>query len=249
MTARARAGRADGIQLGVLVHDLNNLLAVIIGANEALADGLAANSPRGELARMSRDAAEQAAALIARAQPVASTQHRPADVADARDAALAVARRLRLTARDGVEVSVEAPDETLMCALPAAELDAALLNLALNAKHALGATGSIHIHAERCGAEVVLRVTDSGHGMTPDILALCLATGFTTRADRGGSGLGLAGVRAAMRRCGGSLELASRRGAGVTASLRLPAVQAADKVIRIRSERLPARIFDITLAR
>lgn len=209
-------------EAGLLAHDLNNLLNVILAANEALAVTLAEGSGELELAEVSQDAAERSADLVRRL--LALSEPRP-DVepdSDAAAAVLSVARLARLSAPDTVTIQCEVAEAGLRCRADRAGLEAALLNLCVNAIHAMPDGGVVVLSADAVGGDIVLRSRDSGCGMSPEVLARAGEPYFTTRKGRGGTGLGLAAVRAFAYRYGGRLDLVSKAGDGATVTLTLP---------------------------
>jgi len=225
-------------QAAVLAHDFNNLLGVILSASEALADRFPEGSDGHELAGLSIDAAEKGAALVRRLLDLSAPQSRSIDATDC-DAAEAAASAVRLARRSvPAEVKLEhhVAEAPLPCAADRHALEAALLNLCVNAGHATAAGGSIVVTGETVrlplaeaaplaltpGAYVRLAVRDTGVGMSPDVLARAMEPWFTTRGDRGGTGLGLSGVADFARNAGGALSLASELGVGTTATLHLP---------------------------
>ena len=134
------------------------------------------------------------------------------------------------------------------------ELEAALMNLAVNARDAMPLGGDVVIHAATEHVEAVvgrnendslsprlapgtyvrISVSDSGVGMTPEVLARAGEIFFTTKPRGRGTGLGLAGARGFAERSGGGLLIESEAAVGTTVTLWLPAVP----VIRDRSWRL-----------
>lgn len=148
----------------------------------------------------------------------------------------ATARRARLAVPRSVTVEVRLTDAPLLSALDAAGLESALLNLCVNASHAMPAGGTIMLTAQRwelaeteardlrlgAGRYIVVSVADTGVGMSPQVLAQATEPFFTTRRGRGGTGLGLCGVRDFAEGCGGRFVLTSREGRGTTARLYLP---------------------------
>lgn len=108
------------------------------------------------------------------------------------------------------------------------ELDDAILNLVVNARRAMPLGGRIVISATREAAppgynpRAVLRIADTGCGMSPETAARAFEPRFTTRASGEGSGLGLAMVADFARSAGGSADLESRPGVGTIVTIRLP---------------------------
>jgi signal transduction histidine kinase len=220
----------------VLAHDFNNLLNVILAANEALAAQLPENSAGYELARISQEAAEKGAELLARLVDLSRPEANDGAIADAADVAVTTARLAQVSTASSVTVVALALPEPLACQADRAALESALLNLCVNAGHAMPDGGAVQIAVSAAilvgaaaealgladGAYVAFSVTDPGIGMSPETLARATEPYFTTRAARGGTGLGLSGVRDFARRSGGALKLVSQEGRGTTATLYLP---------------------------
>lgn len=109
------------------------------------------------------------------------------------------------------------------------QLENVLLNLAVNAKQAMLAGGTLMIEAIPCvckehGACVSLSVTDSGHGMPPHVAARAFEPFFSTRLLEGGTGLGLYNVRSFVEELGGSVELSTAEKRGTRFVLHLPSM-------------------------
>lgn len=99
-------------------------------------------------------------------------------------------------------------------------LAGALMNLLDNALHAVDAGGRIGLTADRSADRLVLRVTDDGRGMTPEVLERLFEPFFTTRSE--GTGLGLAIARGVARAHGGGIDVRSEAGAGTEFMIILP---------------------------
>lgn len=212
-------------QTGVLAHDFNNLLNVILAANEALAAQMPQGSDAWELARIAQEAAEKGADLLARMVDLSGPE--PADeVVDAAEAVVTTARLAQVSTAASVTVVALAMSEPLACRADRGGLESALLNLCVNAGHAMPRGGAVQISAAAAMLDaqacVAFSVTDAGVGMSPETLARATEPYFTTRAGRGGTGLGLSGVADFARRAGGALKLVSQEGRGTTATLYLP---------------------------
>ncbi len=111
--------------------------------------------------------------------------------------------------------------------LDKAELETAIINLVSNARDALPAGGQVRIatgnrNDDALGRRVVLEVTDTGTGMTPDVRARAFEPYFTTKTAQAGSGLGLAMVEDFARVADGEIEISSAPEKGTTVRLSFP---------------------------
>ncbi|THD50728.1 ATP-binding protein [Phenylobacterium sp.] len=232
------AERLDALRRmsGALTHDFNNLLGVILSANERLAAELAEGSEAQRLALLALEAAERGAELLRRTLALG---HEPApelDAVDCGEAMRTVRRMARQAIAPDIRLKVCLPVQPLHCAGDRTGLEMALLNLCLNAGHATPAGGAISLDARQvrldrsdrlglaAGDYIALTVRDTGAGMAPEILARATDPLFTTKAT--GTGLGLSSVRDFAASAGGALSLWSREGHGTTATLHLPVVAA-----------------------
>ena len=109
-------------------------------------------------------------------------------------------------------------------AAPPHRLTQAVLNLVVNAGEAVSEEGIVRIWARRDSESdaVLLGVTDNGEGMTPEVKKHALDPFFTTKERGLGTGLGLSLVRGVVQAAGGSIEIESERGEGITVALRIP---------------------------
>jgi len=106
--------------------------------------------------------------------------------------------------------------------LDAAQFETALLNLAVNARDAMAAAGTLSIETLLQGDEIVVRVADTGGGIEPDIAARIFEPFFTTKDVGRGSGLGLSQVYGFVRQSGGQVSVDSVPGQGARFEIRLP---------------------------
>jgi signal transduction histidine kinase len=128
----------------------------------------------------------------------------------------------------GHRLDVRVPGDMPMANCDPLALRAAVLNLVLNARDAMPAGGAISFVATNAAptasrAEIELRISDEGIGMTPDTLTLAREPFFTTKST-GLGGLGLPLVERFIQDSGGSLTIASSSGDGTMVTLRLPAL-------------------------
>ncbi len=231
------AERLDALRRmsGALTHDFNNLLGVIVSANERLAAELPEGGEAQRLALLALEAAERGAELLQRA--LSATHDRQDDAAEAVEASATLSTVERLTRQaisSDIELTVYAAEPGLACRAERTDLEMALLNLCLNAGQATPDGGRIVVRAKAVrvgatsarlgltsGAYVAFTVRDTGSGMTPDVLARAMDPLFTTKAT--GTGLGLSSVLDFANGAGGALALSSRPGHGTTATLYVPA--------------------------
>lgn len=226
--------RLDALRLrsGALTHDFNNLLGVILSANERLAAELPEGGEQRKLALLAVEAAERGAELLRRALDLAQGREAEPEAVDAGEVLETLRRLARQAISPGVRLEVRDPERPLACRGERTGLEMSLLNLCLNAGHATpdGGRVVVQVRAVRIdanerlglkpGAYAAFSVRDTGAGMSPQVLARAIDPLFTTRSD--GTGLGLSSVLDFARTSGGALALWSREGQGTTATLYLP---------------------------
>jgi PAS domain S-box-containing protein len=127
-------------------------------------------------------------------------------------------------ARDGVRIVQELPseDEPLMVLADTDLIKQAILNLVLNGVQAMNSGGTLTLKARAEGEMIVAEVMDQGSGIPPDAQEKIFELYYTTKSDKGGSGIGLAQTYQIMQWHYGSVEFDSIVGAGTTFRLRMP---------------------------
>ncbi|MCC6177770.1 MAG: response regulator [Chloroflexi bacterium] len=228
--------RALGQMASGVAHNVNNLLAAVMGRAELarleLERGRFDPERIAEALRLIEQAAEDGAQTVQRIQDFAREsrlgQGVTIDLAEAVRDALALTRPhwrdATLAAGRPVRVEVELGRE-LYVAGEAAEIREVVTNLVLNAVDAMPRGGEIRIRAERTRDVVRLTVRDTGIGMTREVSSRIFEPFYTTKAELG-SGLGLAIVYGTVRRCGGQIRVESAPEEGTAFTLELPAVPA-----------------------
>ncbi|WP_158258334.1 PAS domain-containing sensor histidine kinase [Rhodopila globiformis] len=236
---QAQRLEAVGQLTGGVAHDFNNLLTAVIGNLDLLARRL----PDDRLRRyvdVAMAAARRGGELTQQLLAFARKQNvrpRPVDVN-----AVAVAMRSLLGRSLGGLVTIET--DLAAGAWPAlsdpAQLEAILLNLAINARDAMPTGGRLRIATRNVdagspglppgldpGDYVVVAVQDTGSGMPPEVAAKAFEPFFTTKEIGAGSGLGLSQVLGIASQFGGTARLDSRVGEGTTVEVFLPRSAAA----------------------
>ncbi|TWT14119.1 ATP-binding protein [Reyranella sp. CPCC 100927] len=247
---QAQKLEAIGHLTGGIAHDFNNLLAVILGSVELLQEELPAGSSGGDLLAVAAQAAERGADLTSQLLSFARRQALAPHAVDI-NALLGKVHAL-LTRSVGRHIETNfAPDPTLRPALiDSTQLETAVLNLVVNARDAMPDGGSITLSTSNGSVEsaldqpdvmpgdyVVITVSDTGTGMTPEVLSKAFDPFFSTKETGKGSGLGLSMVYGFVRQSGGHVRIESAVDAGTEVHLYLPCAprEAAATPIAVRS--------------
>ncbi len=219
-----QATRIDalGRLTGGVAHDFNNLLTVIQGNADILARRLKGVSQAERSLAAIRMATDRAAKLtrqllvFARGGPVSLVV---VDIARKVED-LTPAMEQVLGPRIAIETEFE-PGVSPVSVDPL-QLEAALLNLAANARDAMTDGGRLHISLRRQGAWVALTMRDEGPGFDPAVLARVFDPFFTTKPVGQGTGLGLSQVYGLVKGAGGDVKAANAPGGGGVISLLFP---------------------------
>lgn len=217
---RARATEAIGQLTGRLAHDFNNLLGIIVGTLDLAREEIEDRPEALRLVDMAISAGIRGADVTKALLAVARRQAlAPTDV-DLNDAVADLSPLLRQAVGNGVEVMMDLHPEPLRTHLDVSGLTNAILNLVINASHAMPSGGRITIRTRPDGKGCLVEVVDTGTGMPPEVVSHAFDPFFTTK--KGGSGLGLAIVHGFATQSGGSAEIESELGSGTTVRMHLP---------------------------
>jgi signal transduction histidine kinase len=236
---------AIGQLTGGVAHDFNNLLTVVLGNLDVIELSLASDAfskaKIEQLAFNARRAAEHAALLTRQLLAFSRRDVLRLEVLDPNDAIRGFDNLLRKAAgeRNAVELTLHG---SWLLQVDRTRLEAALLNLAVNARDAMPLGGTLRISTRNAtvdrpaalpsaaelaidaagGDYVQISVADSGQGMGEDVLRHAFEPFFTTKEVGQGSGLGLSQVYGFVRQSAGFLTVETRLGAGTTFHLFLP---------------------------
>ncbi len=232
--AHAQRLEAIGQLTGGVAHDFNNLLTVISGNLQLLQDGFE-GAEREQIVQGAMRAVANGAALTRKLLAFARRQRLTPRTIALPEWLADLHALLRRTLGESIAVSIRCPAATPAVYADPGELDAALVNLALNARDAMPRGGNLDIEAGElridadgevadlaAGHYVVIAVGDTGTGMPADVLARALEPFFTTKDTGRGSGLGLSMVYGFARQSGGSMTITSELGYGTRVALYLP---------------------------
>ncbi|WP_156295704.1 PAS domain-containing protein [Methylobacterium aquaticum] len=235
---QAQKMEAVGQLTGGLAHDFNNLLAGISGSLELMQTRLAQGRFKDVERYMAaaQGAAKRAAALTHRLLAFSRRQTLDPRPTDVDRLARGMQELIQRTVGPGIALEVVAAPDAWPALVDPSQLENALLNLCLNARDAMPDGGRIVVatanrtidartarrHDMPEGEYVRLRVTDTGTGMAPDVIARVFEPFFTTKPIGEGTGLGLSMIYGFAQQSGGQVRITSEVGRGTTVSLYLP---------------------------
>jgi len=234
---QAQKMEAVGQLTGGVAHDFNNLLQVIGGNLELLVNEIPSDHPAVRRIHNALSGVERGAKLAA--QLLAFGRQQALDPRSINVGALirGMDDMLRRTLGETVEVETIMSAGLWNCLADPAQVENMLLNLAINARDAMGHRGKLTIeagnaslddayaagHAEvTAGQYVMLAVTDTGTGIPPDIIGRVFDPFYTTKGPGEGTGLGLSMVFGFVKQSGGHIRIYSEEGQGTTVRVYLP---------------------------
>lgn len=244
---QAQRLEAVGRLTGGIAHDFNNLLTAILGAVHLLERhlGAAADERTRHLLAAARDAVGRGAKLNASLLAFARRQPLKREALDANALITDFTPLLQRALGEMVTLTLHLAPGLPACQADAAQLEAALLNLAINARDAMSGQGEVALSTRRTwlgaadlannqdahpGAYAEITLSDNGSGMPAEVMSRAFEPFFTTKGLGQGTGLGLSQVFGLIRQLGGHVAIRSQPGRGTQVSLYLPVV--ADAVIQ-----------------
>ncbi len=229
---------AIGQLTGGIAHDFNNMLAVVIGSLNLLKR----RAERGDkdflkFADSALEGAERAATLTHRLLAFARQQPLAPQPVDCNKFVAGMSDLLRRTLGESIRIETVLAGGLWRTFVDPSQLEAAILNLAVNGRDAMPEGGKLTIEtanaaldeayaAENAGAQAgqyaLICVTDTGEGMTPEVAAKAFEPFFTTKGVGKGTGLGLSQVFGFVRQSGGHIKIYSEPAQGTAIKLYLP---------------------------
>jgi len=233
---QAQKMEAIGQLTGGLAHDFNNLLGIILGNLDLLAERFDAGGEERDLTEAAIQAAIRGAELIrqllafSRRQPLAPKLTYLPPVLEG------IAKLLRRSLGENIKLELQVAAVTWPVLIDASQLESTMLNLSVNARDAMPDGGRLTIESSNVvidarafilnleatpGDYVLIAVSDTGIGMSADVLAHVFEPFFTTKGKQG-TGLGLSMVHGFIKQSGGYSKIYSEPGRGTTIRLYLP---------------------------
>jgi two-component system cell cycle sensor histidine kinase/response regulator CckA len=239
---------AIGRLAGGVAHDFNNLLTVILGYCELLLAGLDPGDPRqADIAEVQK-AGDRAAELTRQLLAFSRKQIIEPVLLDLNVVVAGMRTMIGRLIGDDVSVVLALAPGLAHVKADRGQVEQIVLNLAVNARDAMPEGGTLTIDTAgveldehymkmhpsvKPGPYLVLTVTDTGTGMTPDVRARLFEPFFTTKEIGKGTGLGLATVDGIVTRSGGSIDVVSEVGSGTSFKVYFPAADAAERVVEV----------------
>lgn len=232
--------------IGGVAHDFNNVLQIISGNLQLLG----ATTDTDALARRRLNAAfsgvERGAKLAAQLLAFARRQPLEPRVVNIARLLHDMDEMLRRTLSEAIELETIVDDGLWNASVDISQLENVLLNLAINARDAMDAHGKLTIEVSNAllddayaaanqevmiGQYVMLAVSDTGEGMTPDIVERVFDPFFSTKPEGQGTGLGLSMVYGFVRQSGGHIKIYSEPNQGTCIKIYLPRAEGAEDII------------------
>jgi two-component system NtrC family sensor kinase len=238
---------AVGQLTGGVAHDFNNLLTIILG-NLQMALRQNAEGKTKTLMSNAYQAADRAAELTKRLLAFSRSQPLEPRPIDANRLVAGMSDLLDRTLGETIAVETVRSAGLWLTEADGAQLEAAILNLAINARDAMADGGKVTIETGNAfldefycqsvedvkpGQYVMISVTDTGTGMPRDVIDKAFDPFFTTKAAGAGTGLGLSQVYGFIRQSGGHVRIYSEVGEGTTVKIYLPRSFARDKPLPV----------------
>jgi len=231
---------AVGRLAGGVAHDFNNLLTVILGYTQILTDGLPRGSRLADSTAQIKSAADRAAGITRQLLAFSRKQVLSPQIIDLNDIMLNLDSLLRRLIGEDIEVLALPANDLGSVKADPGQIEQVIMNLALNARDAMPNGGKLRLETSNVeldgafaqvhqpigpGSYVMLAVSDTGLGMTPEVQARIFEPFFTTKEVGKGTGLGLSTVYGIIKQSGGYIWVYSEPGLGTSFKIYLPRVE------------------------
>ncbi|HEY1414689.1 MAG TPA: MASE1 domain-containing protein [Caulobacteraceae bacterium] len=243
---------ALGQLTGGVAHDFNNLLMVVSGQVDVLLPRLSDPQQLRSLDAI-KAAVARGSSLTQQLLTFARRQSLNPEAVDIPRALETISGVLKSSLGEAIGLELDFSEAIWPVEVDVHELELAVLNLVSNARDAMPGGGEVRIRvgnsdpADSPGEFVEITVSDTGVGMTPEVLAKAFDPFFTTKPEGKGTGLGLSQVQGFATQSGGDLRAVSRPGEGCSMTLRLPRASSPAAVRSKAQERAPTNPAGLVL--
>jgi PAS domain S-box-containing protein len=242
---QAQKMEAIGKLTGGVAHDFNNVLQVIGGNLQLLVRDVAGNLRAEQRLQTAIAAISRGSKLASQLLAFGRRQPLTPKVVNLGRLVRSIDDILRRALGEGVEIETVIAGGLWNTFVDMVQVENALLNLAINARDAMGGHGKLTIEAGNAalddayvrlhadvttGQYVMLAVTDTGCGIPPELIEQVFEPFFTTKPEGQGTGLGLSMVYGFVKQSGGHVKIYSELGQGTTVRLYLPRTRAEEDV-------------------
>jgi signal transduction histidine kinase len=211
---------------GEVAHDFGNILSTVSGSLHLMETAPPDRQPA--LRQTGASAVDLGTSLTQRLLSFARRQRLDPEKVELNALAEGLADLIGFALDTGVDLKLRTHDTPLWVRVDPGQMESAVLNLCLNAGQAIVGAGRVELSVGVDGKQAVISVTDTGVGMTADVLAHAMEPFFTARRDGTGTGLGLAMVYGFIAQSGGDVQIASVPDCGTTVRLSLPLADTGD---------------------
>ena len=217
---------------GGVAHDMNNLLTIILNHHRFALDQLTPGDPVGSEIAEAQGASQRAATLVRQLLLFARKETTKTETLDLNDVVEGLLVMLTRTLGEHIVINTDFAGSPRPVCADRGQVEQVIVNLAVNARDAMPHGGTLtiatsnvaldeqqlatHTGKSRPGEYLRVSVSDTGSGMTPEVIAKALDPFFTTKPAGAGTGLGLASVYGILSKAGGHLHIASEPGTGTT---------------------------------
>lgn len=255
---QAQKMEAIGQLTGGVAHDFNNLLAIITGNLDFMAEQLAASDPLHGYIKPAIDAAMHGSELTKQLLAFSRRQALQPRVMSANALVESFSNLVKRTLGERIELVISLAPNAGNIFADQTQLETALLNLSVNARHAMPNGGKLIYETRNTyldqsyadmnedvepGEYVLIAISDTGTGMTPEVIAKAFDPFFTTKELGKGSGLGLSMVYGFVKQSAGHIKLYSEVGHGTSVRIYLPRVEksAYERKLTVETEEEPQK--------
>jgi PAS domain S-box-containing protein len=248
---QAQKMEAVGQLTGGIAHDFNNMLAIVLSALDLLERRLQhGNTDVEKYVSAAREGANRAAALTQRLLAFSRRQTLSPQPLSANRMVSEMSEILRRTIGETIRLETVLAAGLWKVHADANQLENTVINLAVNARDAMPDGGRLTIETANCriddayanehgvsaGQYVMVAVTDTGAGMTPEVREKAFEPFFTTKGVGKGTGLGLSQVFGFVKQSGGHIKIYSELGHGTTVKIYLPRLYEQSEAPRVFAE-------------